>query len=675
VRLLIAPLLVAALLNTGEGAPPAEAATVNATAGIGGYVHPDRPVRITVEVASPALLVGAMVVELGGLSREVPVEVPGGGEKVYEVIMPPSDGGRLTVSLVADGGDQIVSQHVPLSVPEDELLVGLLGAPETAAVLGSVRSTPLGRPVAPIEVAPADLADPGPLGYLVAGAGDLEALDPGQLSGVVSWVRRGGRVIAEEGDLSVFEVEADSGVVLGPSTVQRSGRGELIAVESIGGLEAPTWAGLLRDVPTPGLGRDEFAQPASNLLPAAMATSEALVPDISWLLVAILGYALIVGPVNLMVLRRIGRRELAWVTVPVISVLAVAGFWLAGRSRVSEEVLRHASVVVADADTASGGSVVMLASGSEGERVMTLPDGWLGASLPEEVWFGPTGSLVQGEGDGHSMAFDFPRLGVAAIDSRWSGQVAMPAVELETGAGMLTVRVRNDTPMTFWSWGAGGPGWATPADGPLEPGQEAVIELAVGDVSGFGGNPLADAVLAVSGQDQNLWDRVYPLASSGTAFAPEVFTGFYLFGFTEDFAPEILVDERPITAAGPSLLLLPLFLDDAETAALGTALPEVIDVDDAGFVNRTDGVLFVEGGTLSLRYRVPQGVGGLQLDGGLEATDVWDWDRAEWVRPERGDNVGGPLLSPGGEVMTRLSRLSGPFLPYEHLLSWEAAEA
>ncbi len=276
--------------------------------------------------------------------------------------------------------------------------------------------------------------------------------------------------------------------------------------------------------------------------------------------------------------------ELAWVTVPVISVLAVAGFWLAGRSRVSEEVLRHASVVVADADTASGGSVVMLASGSEGERVMTLPDGWLGASLPEEVWFGPSGSLVQGEGDGHSLAFDFPRLGVAAVDSRWNEQVAMPTVELETGAGMLNVRVRNDSPMAFWSWGAGGPGWATPADGPLEPGEEDVIELAVGDVSGFGGNPLADAVLAVPGQDPTMWDRVYPLASSGTAFAPEVFTGFYLFGFTEDFAPEIQVDERPIAASGPSLLLLPLFLDDAETAALGTALPEVIDVDDAGFV-------------------------------------------------------------------------------------------
>ena len=492
---------------------------------------------------------------------------------------------------------------------------------------------------------------------------------------MVSWVRRGGRVIGQSGDLSALELDTGAGSPLGPSTMQRSGRGEIIAIESISGLEAPAWAGLLRDVPTPGLGRDQFAQPATNLLPAAMATSEALVPDISWLLVAILGYAVIVGPVNLLVLRRIGRPELAWVTVPVISVLAVAGFWLAGRSRVSEEVVRHASVVVADADTATGGSVVMLASGSEGERVMTLPDGWLGASLPEEVWFGPSGSLVEGEGDGHSLAFDFPRLGVAAVDSRWSEDVALPSVELETTAGMLTVRVRNDSQMTFWSWGAGGPGWATPASNPLEPGEEDVIELAIPDVSGFGGNPLADSVLAAQGQDPAMWDRVYPLASSGTIFAPEVFAGFYVFGFTEDFAPEMQVDERSIAASGPSLLLLPLFLDNAETAALGTALPEVIDVDDAGFVNRTDGVLFVEGGTLSLRYTVPEGVGGLRLDGGLEAIDLWDWDRGEWVRPERGEDVADGLLSPGGEVMARLSRLNGPFLPYEHLLSWEATGA
>ena len=673
-RVLIAPLVLAALLHAGQAPPSTEVPTLTATAGIAGYVHPDRPLRIVVEVASPALVVGEIVVELDGLTRQVPVEIPGGGEKSYEITMPPSNGGGLTVSLVADDGDQIVSQHVPISVPDDELLVGLLGAPDTAAVLGSVRSTPLGRPVTAIEIVPANLTDPGPLGYLVAGAGDLAALEPEERSGVASWVRRGGRVIAQGNDLSVLELDAGPGSSLGSSTVQRSGRGELIAVESIAGLEAPIWAGLLRDVPAPGLGRDEFAQPATNLLPAAMATSEALVPDISWLLVAILGYALIVGPVNLMVLRRIGRRELAWVTVPVISVLAVAGFWLAGRTRVSEEVLRHASVVVAEPETASGGSVIMLASGSEGERLLTLPDGWLGASLPEEAWFGPSGSLVRGEGDGQSLAFDFPRLGVAALDSRWSEPVAIPTVELETAAGMLTVTVRNGSSMTFWSWGAGGPGWATPASGPLGPGEEGVIELGIPDVSAFGGNPLADAVLARS-QDPTMWDRVYPLASSGTIIAPEVFAGFYVFGFTEDFAPAIQVDQRSLAASGPSLVLMPLYLDDADTAALGMALPEVVDVSDAGFVNRTDGVLFVEGGTLSLRYRVPQGVGGIHLGGRRGALDVWDWDRAEWVRPERGDDVAGGLLSSGGEVMTRLSRTSGPFLPYEHLLTWEAEGA
>ena len=63
-----------------------------------------------------------------------------------------------------------------------------------------------------------------------------------------------------------------------------------------------------------------------------------------------------------------------------------------------------------------------------------------------------------------------------------------------------------------------------------------MIELAIPDVSAFGGNPLADSVLAAQGQDPAMWDRVYPLASSGTIFAPEVFAGFYVFGFTEDFA-------------------------------------------------------------------------------------------------------------------------------------------
>ncbi len=200
VRLLIAPLLVAALLGTGEGAPPAEAATVTATAGIGGYVHPDRPVRITVEVASPALLVGEMVVELDGLSREVPVEVPGGGEKVlrghHAAIRwgPPH---RLA------GRRWRRPDRLPARAPlgtRRRAVGGVArsprdgGGPRLGAVnaAGTAGGSPSrsSRPIWPIQVRLA-ISSQAPATWRLS--------SPDELSGVVSWVRRGGRVIAEGG--------------------------------------------------------------------------------------------------------------------------------------------------------------------------------------------------------------------------------------------------------------------------------------------------------------------------------------------------------------------------------------------------------------------------------------------------------------------------------------------
>ena len=73
---------------------------------------------------------------------------------------------------------------------------------------------------------------------------------------------------------------------------------------------------------------------------------------------------------------------------------------------------------------------------------------------------------------------------------------------------------------------------------------------------------------------------------------------------------------------------------------------------------------------------VPQGVGGIHLGGRPGALDVWD------LGPSRVGSVPNevttwPAVSShrGARVMTRLSRTSGPFLPYEHLLTWEAEGA
>lgn len=50
-------------------------------------------------------------------------------------------------------------------------------------------------------------------------------------------------------------------------------------------------------------------------------------PSTRLLGLALLGYLVVIGPVNYIVLKRLDRRDWAWVTVPVIAVLVTAGIW------------------------------------------------------------------------------------------------------------------------------------------------------------------------------------------------------------------------------------------------------------------------------------------------------------------------------------------------------------
>lgn len=67
-----------------------------------------------------------------------------------------------------------------------------------------------------------------------------------------------------------------------------------------------------------------------------------------WVVLFLLCYAIIVGPVNLVVLRRKDRMLWAFVTIPVIAVLFAGGAYLASRaSRASTPVLREIGLLVA----------------------------------------------------------------------------------------------------------------------------------------------------------------------------------------------------------------------------------------------------------------------------------------------------------------------------------------
>lgn len=93
--------------------------------------------------------------------------------------------------------------------------------------------------------------------------------------------------------------------------------------------ELNTWRGVIR------LG-DLFApatiarQQRANLLTNVLRLPSLSLPSASMLLTLMLAYILVVGPLNYLVLRRLRRAELAWVTVPLTVVLFTSAFYFVG---------------------------------------------------------------------------------------------------------------------------------------------------------------------------------------------------------------------------------------------------------------------------------------------------------------------------------------------------------
>jgi hypothetical protein len=82
-------------------------------------------------------------------------------------------------------------------------------------------------------------------------------------------------------------------------------------------------------------------QQALNTLPALE------VPPAELLLVVIVGYILLIGPVSYLVLRRLDRRELAWVTAPILVLLFTACSYGIGVSlKGSQVIVNQLSVVL-----------------------------------------------------------------------------------------------------------------------------------------------------------------------------------------------------------------------------------------------------------------------------------------------------------------------------------------
>ena len=391
------------------------------------------------------------------------VDLPTGSRQTYVLhAQPPLFGRNVKVDLVS--GDQVVETVNVAYLVHDasQLVVGVL-AEKPAGIVSQIH-----LPVSPIAAAPAivpltiaDLPERaegwGVLDRLVWQDIDSNQLTTEQLDALRRWLAAGGRLVVVGGSAGIGTLSAlpddilpfrpTATVDLDPSTLT-SVLGQLPA----GATELPAMAGALargRALITSGdravaaevaygngrvtiLGFDPTTAWLAEskgvdalwrgILPERSGDSSILVddsqlvqavyqlpalalPPTSGLLIIIAAYILIIGPINYLILRRLDRRELAWITMPVLVLgFSAASFGYGALLRGTDVVINEVAIVrgAPDATEATAQVYFGIFSPTRATYQVQVPQGALLASPINGEQFGQGSSttldILQGTG-------------------------------------------------------------------------------------------------------------------------------------------------------------------------------------------------------------------------------------------------------------------------------------
>ncbi len=670
-RLLVAALLVgvgaSSALAAEEPAPAAGGpVTMSVSVGLSGYVDPERPLRVAVELSASSLVVGTLELDFGGRVTTA-VEVPAGSVKRYELEGPPPLTRRqLTVRLTSEDGAEMASEAIRLQVPADEMLVGMLDAGALETALRSARSTPLQREVSPIGVTPSDASALAPLSYAIVGPGGLGGFDAAAIGALVQWVEEGGRIYGTAADIGRLDIEGAS-QALGSTglLVTRVGAGEVGVLDRPDDLSVDTWSAILRDRPGATRIVDQSRQDSSlALVSAASAGQDASVPALPWLLFGIVLFILLVGPVNFLVLRSMNRPEWAWVTVPLLSVGFLVAFWMVGRSQLPDFSATHALVTIDNGGQTSSRAGVVVQVESAGDHVMALEEGW--RAFPSARSIG--GGVVSGDVGDAGVEFTLEDLGVGTVELAWDDEevaldAAVETTTLVSGTNALEVTVTNRSPWTLWAWGAVVNGVGFNGTGSLAPGASGTVTVR-SSFSRVAYEPVISEAVARRPFDADnpagTYNVVYPLATFAESEAPALRDrGAYVFGLTDERDLDVQMDGRTAPAPGTALFVKRFRLPETAAAALGGVRPEVLSVVGASSVERYGDEIYAYGADeLYFLYEVPAAAPSrAEINPSFTALDdvaVFDWAAGEFSRFEWGQAFTvDDVASASGEIVIR----------------------
>ncbi len=636
--------------------------TLDAQAGLDGWVDPARPVTIAASLAADALVVGTLEVSFG-TTTSTAIEIPAGSVKEY-VVEAPAPGRRrqMTVKVVDEAGTELASQQLQVRTLAEGVLVGAIDAGDIESRLRGATTTPTGAPVTTVALGASDIGPRlAPVSYLVVGSGALADLDASGRQSLTAWVKSGGRLLGPATELSaVAEIGSGEALAGAPVVVQRVGRGELGLVEDPEEVTVEQWSAVLRDRPSAAKIVDQSTQGwGSTLLAAASSAQEVSVPALPWLLAGIVVFIVLVGPVNFVILRAVGKPEWAWFTIPALSIVFLIAFWGVGRASLADFSATHGIVAIDDGSGARAEAGLMVQVESQGTHRLALPEGWVAAAPAGGMGAIETGTVGTGE-----VVFELDDLGVAATELSWSPDSVPLDVTTESGPGGIEFTITNRSDVPMWAWGVvvngnphlGKDGLAPGASGTLtvEPYRSmlasfyeprisvALQRRGVSPDSGFPG-----------------YEVTMPLAANAELRLPELReAGTYAFAVTHEEVLDLDLDGRSGESAGSSLFVKAVDISGDEYVALGGVKPSILAVEGASSTERHGDDIYAYGADqVYLHYAVPgTAPASARITGilGFDIEEIFDWESGEFATYRMGDPIDtSRFVSAGGDVVLR----------------------
>ena len=386
--------LLAGVLFLLLASPAAAEPTISVEAGYGGLHQDGTALPVLVTIDADRLVDGEVrltVISPDGSSKAtvVEAEIAGGSSKEFRLVASGVNrfGPGVVVELVED--DEVTAtRRVTLRSPSDDEIVGVL--PSLAADLPVTAPLTVDLGVARLNALDTEWLDLGSsaietVDIVVGAAPDLRALSPRANDALQGWLEAGGTLVIDEpaGTL-VAEIDVALGPVGEPVTV---GRGRVFS--SGGAAAAGEWDDLLSPTAVRSLSAEGgFAGELTGDVvwfgePVEVSLAEDAgfqLPSLPWVLVLLLAYVIIGGPLIWLILRRMDRTGLMWAALPVLALVFTAAIWVAGSDLRSGADDAHGTIIEIRENSATATTTHLLSSRSSGLSTFALPAGWEDAS-------------------------------------------------------------------------------------------------------------------------------------------------------------------------------------------------------------------------------------------------------------------------------------------------------